>query len=77
MPNMSVEDRQPMTEVIRIPAGTKMAQDADGKFFAVDDNDPRGRWFTPQDNIWIDGKPAKIELISIYPVRSITETWGI
>ena len=44
-----------MTDIVRILAGTKIAVRPDGKWFPVDDDDPRAVAYTPSDIVIVDG----------------------
>ncbi len=48
-----------MTEVTRIAAGTKVVQGEDGKWFPVDEDDPRGKYFLIHDLDMVNGEQAK------------------
>jgi hypothetical protein len=48
--------RLPMTEVVRIPAGTKLARNPDGTYFPVDDDDPRRAYELVNTHVTVDGR---------------------
>lgn len=44
-----------MVEITRIPFGTKVVKNSDGKYEPVADDDPRAQWATAFDHIVVDG----------------------